>query len=70
MDNKKIYIGLGILAVVGIGYYIWQNKNTENKSNATGKGKDKKKKCPNGYSLQNGVCKENQHLGYTKSLYE
>jgi len=34
MDNKKILIGLGILAVAGIGFYFWNknNKNTESGS--------------------------------------
>jgi hypothetical protein len=29
MENKKLYIGLGILAVAGIGYYMWKNKKSE-----------------------------------------
>lgn len=28
MENKKLIIGLGILAVAGIGYYIWKNKKS------------------------------------------
>lgn len=28
MENKKMYIGLGILAVAGIGYYMWKNKKS------------------------------------------
>lgn len=28
MDNKKLYIGLGVLAVAGIGFYLWK-KNQE-----------------------------------------
>ena len=36
MENKKLYIGLGILAVAGIGYYIWKKNKSENKSSASG----------------------------------
>jgi hypothetical protein len=35
MENKKLYIGLGILAVAGIGYYMWKKNKTEEKSNFT-----------------------------------
>ena len=28
MKNKKLIIGLGILAVAGIGYYMWKNKKS------------------------------------------
>jgi hypothetical protein len=34
MENKKLYIGLGILAVAGIAYYMWNKNKTENKSDA------------------------------------
>jgi hypothetical protein len=33
--NKKILIGLGVLAVAGIGYYMWKKKS-ETKSSACG----------------------------------
>ena len=29
MDNKKIYIGLGIAAAVGVAYYFWSKKKSE-----------------------------------------
>ena len=29
MDNKKIYIGLGIAAAVGVAYYFWNKKKVE-----------------------------------------
>jgi hypothetical protein len=35
MENRKLYIGLGVLAVAGIGYYMWKKNNeisTEEKS--------------------------------------
>lgn len=33
MVNKKVIIGLGVLAVAGIGYYMWKNKkSTESKN--------------------------------------
>jgi|JI10StandDraft_1071094.scaffolds.fasta_scaffold429775_2 hypothetical protein len=36
MENKKLYIGLGVLAVAGIGYYMCKkNKPEEQKSNIT-----------------------------------
>lgn len=36
MENKKLYIGLGVLAVAGIGYYMWKkNEEKEVKSNFT-----------------------------------
>ncbi len=36
MENKKLYIGLGVLAIAGIGYYMWKkNKPEEQKSNIT-----------------------------------
>lgn len=42
MDNKKLYIGLGVLAVAGIGFYLWKKKQgesseTEEKANAIGR---------------------------------
>ena len=36
MENKKLYIGLGILAIAGIGYYMWKKNKSENKSSASG----------------------------------
>ena len=36
MENKKIIIGLGVLAFAGIGYYMWKKNKSENKSNASG----------------------------------
>ena len=54
MENKKLYIGLGILAVAGIGYYMW--KKHEEKEKNSYSSDDKKsnvtaatggnKKCP------------------------
>ena len=55
MKNKKLLIGLGVLAVAGIGYYMWMKKSekksgvcgcsaadgSEEKSNVTSKGKTK-----------------------------
>ncbi len=37
MENKKLYIGLGVLAFAGIGYYMWKKKQSieEQKSNIT-----------------------------------
>ena len=35
MKNKNLIIGLGVLAVAGIGYYMWKKKS-ENKSGADG----------------------------------
>ena len=45
MNKKTILIGLGVLAVAGIGYYMWKKKNKttsaaangEDESNAAGK---------------------------------
>jgi len=48
MKNKNLYIGLGILAVAGIGFYMWKKKQgessetetagaTEEKANAIGR---------------------------------
>jgi hypothetical protein len=45
MKNKNLLIGLGILAVAGIGYYMWKKKSEtssfdgEEYSNARAKGK-------------------------------
>jgi hypothetical protein len=41
MNKKTILIGLGVLAVAGIGYYMWKKKNettsgADESSNATG----------------------------------
>lgn len=68
MKNKKLIIGLGILAVAGIGYYIWQKKNKdsfskfegEESSNATGR---KTKLCC--VKETNGVCNELKEVYYT-----
>ena len=36
MVNKKVIIGLGVLAVAGIGYYMWKNKkSTKSRVNST-----------------------------------
>ena len=35
MKNKNLIIGLGVLAVAGIGYYMWKKKS-ETKSGACG----------------------------------
>lgn len=32
MENKKIYIGLGIAAAVGVAYFFWKNKQEEIKA--------------------------------------
>jgi hypothetical protein len=37
MENKKVIIGLGVLAIAGIGYYMWKKNKTENNSNVSGK---------------------------------
>jgi len=37
MNKKTILIGLGVLAVAGIGYYMWKKKN-ETTSGASGCG--------------------------------
>ena len=41
MENKtKIYIGLGVLAVAGLSYYLWKTtteKKPEEKANAAGR---------------------------------
>ncbi len=37
MKNKKLYIGLGVLAVAGIGYYMWfkrKDKTIDNSNNS------------------------------------
>ncbi len=37
--NKKLLIGLGVVAAAGVGYYLWKRKKdseTETKSNAKG----------------------------------
>jgi hypothetical protein len=70
MENKKLYIGLGVLALAGIGYYIWK-KNEEKeksklssddmKSNVTAIGGQKKCKCE-------GV-KSNDGFGNPRDLY-
>ena len=63
MENKKLYIGLGVLAIAGIGYYIWKKNKPENKSNVTS--------CPTGYHLVKGNCYVNTETStHTKSLYE
>jgi LPXTG-motif cell wall-anchored protein len=31
MNNKTMLIGLGVLAVAGIGYYMWKKKQEEEK---------------------------------------
>jgi hypothetical protein len=36
MVNKKVIIGLGVLVVAGIGYYMWKNKKPETTSKASG----------------------------------
>jgi hypothetical protein len=36
MVNKKVIIGLGVLAVAGIGYYMWTKNKPENKSEFLG----------------------------------
>ncbi len=36
MENKKIIIGLGVLAFAGIGYYMWKKNKPENTSSASG----------------------------------
>ena len=72
MNKKIILIGLGVLAVAGIGYYMWKKKNEttsgacgcsaadgedeEESSNATA-GKGTGRRCPNGYVYDNGKCK-------------
>jgi len=45
--NKKVLIGLGVLAVAGIGLYVWNKRKGESsdeKSDFLGFGKKKKKK--------------------------
>ena len=38
MEKKHIYLGLGLLAVTGLGIYLYRrNKNSETKSNAIGR---------------------------------
>ncbi len=44
MENKKLYIGLGVLAVAGIAYYMWKKNEGEETSNITAGGGQKK--CP------------------------
>ena len=36
MKNRGLFIGLGVLAVAGIAYYIWKRKKPETKSSANG----------------------------------
>jgi hypothetical protein len=36
MKNKTIFIGLGILAVAGLGFYLWNKRKGETKSSADG----------------------------------
>ena len=51
MNKKTMLIGLGVLAVAGIGYYMWKKKSEtsadgEEKSNARGaRGNKGLKKC-------------------------
>jgi LPXTG-motif cell wall-anchored protein len=45
MNKKTILIGLGVLAVAGIGYYMWKKKN-ETTSGASGQGDRQKPKTP------------------------
>ena len=47
MDKKKILIGLGILAAVGIGYYLWnKRKKSTTKKEVNGASTDKSKIKP------------------------
>jgi hypothetical protein len=63
MKNKKLLIGLGVLAAAGITIYLVTRKKDEKKSNfITDKNKPKKK-----------TKKDTRNYGhaiYTKSLYE
>jgi hypothetical protein len=34
--KKNLLIGVGVLAAVGIGYYLWKKSKEEEKSNAQG----------------------------------
>ena len=36
MNKKAIFIGLGVLAVAGIGYYMWKKKNETTTSKFSG----------------------------------
>lgn len=36
MKNKTIFIGLGIIAVAGLGFYLWNKRKGEKKSSADG----------------------------------
>jgi hypothetical protein len=80
MNKKTILIGLGVLAVAGIGYYMWKKKSettsgAEEKSNA--KGGDwawtESGKCPYGYTLitsgpDKGWCKKNGGGAITRPM--
>lgn len=35
MNNKNLYIGLGVLAVAGIGFYMWKKKQGESSETET-----------------------------------
>jgi hypothetical protein len=35
MKNKNLYIGLGVLAVAGIGFYMWKKKQGESSEKET-----------------------------------
>ena len=62
MNKKTILIGLGVLAVAGIGYYMWKKKS-ETKSGACGcSGADGEEyscatKCGNGCWYASSSCR-------------
>jgi hypothetical protein len=62
MNKKTMLIGLGVLAVAGIGYYMWKKKN-ETTSSAEGEEYSCAVRCGNGcwYASSCG-------LGHGKSL--
>jgi LPXTG-motif cell wall-anchored protein len=61
MNKKTMLIGLGVLAVAGIGYYLWKKKS-ETTSGAEGEEYSCAVRCGNGCWYKN--C----GLGHGKSL--
>ena len=54
MENKKLYIGLGILAVAGIGYYMWKKHEDKEKNSSSS---DDKKSNVTADTSGNKKCK-------------
>jgi hypothetical protein len=81
MNKKTIFIGLGVLAVAGIGYYMWKKKNEttsgacgcsaadgedeDESSNATAGAGKTDTRCPKGYVYDNLKCKKYTSVAFT-----